>query len=211
MSFTVRVKGLDQTIKNLGAMGHKDVPFVTAATMTGIGKVAQIEIRTLLEQHFQLRHKGWMQRNVKITPAKKQSLQAEIVDTFSAMLLQETGGTKIPYGKFIAIPLVPGARRSASALIRPEDRPHAVMQAGGFIRDNIMYRVLKVYKQQRRRRGMIGPRNAERRRNAVRRMYLLVEHATIMPRYGFKEAVEQVARQQATSIFEELWRQYANK
>jgi hypothetical protein len=58
----------------------------------------------------------------------------------SSWSCRNQGGTKIPYGSAIAVPLE-GARPNPRALVAKENYPHEVMARGGFIRGNVMYAV----------------------------------------------------------------------
>ena len=204
-----QLKGLSEAGRALDAKARRQVPFVLAVTLTHLAKASQAEIRErVLPRQFILRRAAWAKAGIRIRPATKQRLESEVADINPYMLLQETGGTKLPFGRFIAVPLR-GARRSQTSVIRAEDRPAAVMKAGGFIRGNVMFRAAQVFKKQRRRRGMVGPVNAQRQRNRVMPMYALVPKASVRAVYAFAPTVQRVVGDQYQRQFDANWSKYA--
>ena len=201
----VEIKGVDQVMRKLGALGKSDAPFAMAKTLTRLAQRSQHFIRThTLMENFIIRRVGWARQGVRITPATKQTLAAEIVDINAYMGLQEEGGTKFALGKTLCIPLR-GAKRTVKSIVRKEDYPAAVMQSGGFIRGNIMYRAKEKYRNQRRRKGSEGPMNRTRKRNLIIPMYWLQPTATIKKRYHFERDVRAVVQAQFEPEFKKIW------
>jgi hypothetical protein len=190
----VQLRGLKEVQAEMGDMHANQVPFATALAMTRTAQQGQSLIRSeVLPARFTLRRAPWMKQNVRITPATKAKLEASVQDTYAAMELQETGGTKIPYGSSIAVPLS-GARPRPNALVADEDRPHAVMQRGGFIRNGIMYAVALKHTGARRKlnRNIAGIASTGSWERKIVPMYALVPRAVIHQRYGFEQAVLKV-------------------
>jgi hypothetical protein len=188
MEIRLRIENMAEVQASVGAAGNAQARFATAVALTRTAVKARDVVRKELLELFTIRRVSWAQKGVRAVPATRQNLQAVVEDINAYMVLQQTGGTKIPYGKFIAVPLE-GARPTPTALIKPEDMPKAVMAAGGFIRGNVMYRAKQVYKKQRRRKGLVGPVNASRQRNQIVPMYALVSRAHLVPRYGMDTLV----------------------
>ena len=204
----IKIENLKEVQAALKRTAAEEIPFVTAAALTGTAKVGQGKIRgEILPAHFTLRHAAWMKNNIRVEPATKTKLLATIRDTFGSMVLQEGGGTKIPYGAAIAVP-TKFARPSAQSLILPENRPAAVMARGGFIRGNVMYAV--AYRRKGRlKRGAAGPMNAAPTDDgAIVPMYVLVPRATIRPRYGFEAALLAVVAQEFAPQFSAAFQKY---
>jgi hypothetical protein len=190
----VQLRGLKEVQDEMRDIHANQIPFATALSLTTTVKQGQSFLRTnVLPVRFTLRHASWIKQNVRITPATKAKLEASVEDTFAAMELQETGGDKIPYGTAIAVPLS-GARPRPGALIKDEDRPHAVMQRGGFIRNGIMWAVTIQHTGARRRlnRNIAGIASTGTWERKIVPMYALVPRAVIKPRYGFEQAVLKV-------------------
>jgi hypothetical protein len=162
-----------------------------------------------LPSAFTLRRPAWASSGVRITPATKRKLEAEVFDLNEYMLAQETTGEKHPqFGRYIAVPLR-GARPTRQALIRPEDLPHAVMQAGGFIRNNIIYKASRLKGPGR---GREGPRaNVRLSGRRVLPMYYLVDRWKWRPRYGFRDSVELVVNAEYQEQFQKAFAQYSSR
>jgi len=194
MRFGVQIDGMDDLARSLDAMPDQ-LRFAQAMTLTRLAQDGQASVRASLPEKFIIRRQAWAEGGIVITPATKTNLQSEVADRNSYMVLQESGGEKIPYKQYLAIPLA-GARATPSALIRPDDMPAAVMARGGFIRSNaqgvgIMFLPAQIFHRERRRRGMIGPVNATKE-NQLRPMYALVKRAEVPARYGMEETVAAV-------------------
>jgi hypothetical protein len=199
---TVRIENLKEVQAELRSIAADQIPFATALALTKTAQAGQAKVRSdVLPSHFILRRAAWMKNNIRLTPATKTNLAAEVRDTYRAMPLQETGGIKIPFGRMLAVPLA-GARPSASSLISAENRPAAVLARGGFIQGNILYGVpAKAHGPHRGRRGLRAGSSGD-----IVPMYALVPRAHIGARYGFEEAVIQVVRNTFGDNFAEAFR-----
>jgi hypothetical protein len=192
MDVTISVKGLTETIRELISVDRDQIPFATAKALTLTAKSRQKLVQATLGQRFILRREAWARQGVRIEPATKTKLQAVIKDINPYMALQEEGGQKLPmHGSKVAVPLT-GARPTPRALIREENLPAAVMANGGFIRGNIMYRVvLKAGRRKAVSRAIGGIREAANWARKIIAMYALVPHASVKKRYGFEQTVTQ--------------------
>ncbi|MCU1285901.1 MAG: hypothetical protein JWO13_2251 [Acidobacteriales bacterium] len=189
----IKVNGANEVSAEMRDIYKNQIPFATARAITKTLGDAQKYIRTdILTKNFTLRHAAFIKAGVRITPATKQKLEGVIQDIDRFMALQETGGTKFPYGSAIAVPIVGGARKSSTSLVRDADRPHALMASGmGFIRNGIMYKRGADYKRARKYMKVLGPGAAMMgvARSKVTAMYVLVPRASLKPRYEFQKAV----------------------
>jgi len=171
-----------------------------------------------LPSAFTLRRPAWARSGIKITPATKRKLEAEVYDRNPYMVAQEESGLKYPkFGRYIAVPLR-GARPTRQALIRKQNLPHAVMQAGGFIRNNVLYKA-GTLKGPGMGRDELGTRvaregPARRRRLSGRRvlpMYYLVDRWKWRPKYGFRKTVEDLVNAEYQAEFHKAFAQYTRK
>lgn len=194
------------------------VPFALAKSLTRTAQNRQKAVQDALgDGRFILRQPAFLRAGVRIEPATKANLVARIKDIDWFMVLQETGGTKLPrYGEFIAVPLS-GARPTPQSKIADSDLPAAVMKSGnGFIRPNqqgvpIMYRiVLKAGRRGKLARGIAGISKAAAWERQVLPMYALVKQAHITAVFGFKDTVmngvEAIFRDNFAREFEEAKR-----
>ena len=209
MNVTVKVEGLKELQRELGIVGRDGVGFAAVVMLSRLALGARDQIRrAILPQHFTLRRPSFLKQGVRAIRATKQTLESFVEDIDPFMVLQEEGGEKIPYKEFLAIPLV-GARPTLRALIRPEDRPDAVMQQGGFIRGQIMYRPEVVHAILKGGRRAVGKRLAAAAdRGGIVPMYALVKSAHIPKRYGMQEAVEQFVEENYRAEFVRAAGQY---
>lgn len=161
------------------------IPFAVARALTLTAKDAQQRIIQRLPQVFTLRRVSWEKQGVRITKATKQNWTAAVADIHSYMVLQETGGPKIPYGNHLCVPLR-GARPVPTALIRKQDFPKVVMDQGGFIK---RYRGLLIMFR-RIQKGV--PRRRGQKLGQIVPMYLLLTRAELKSRFGFAQTVQAV-------------------
>lgn len=182
--------------RSLGALGSSELPIATATMLSRLAAKGQSRIRRVnLPSAFTLRRPSWARSGVKITPATKRRLEAEVFDRNPYMVAQEESGLKYPkFGRYIAVPLR-GARPTRQALIRKANLPHAVMAAGGFIRNDVLYKVLR---RGGRSRGILP-------------MYFLVDRWRWRPRYGFRTTVEAVVNAEYQAEFQKAFEQYTRR
>jgi hypothetical protein len=201
---TLTITNVQELATQLGAIASDQLPYVTAVALTKTAKGAQQAIQTqVLPAHFELRRTAWMQRNIRVEPATKAKPLAIVKDTYAPMGLQESGGVKLPYKQFLAVPLK-GARPSPRAL--PSPLPHEVMAMGGFIRGQVMY--LPAYKGKSRnaRLGLTRHAPGQAFSRDIIPMYALVPRANIPAIYGFEPAVMRTVVETFAANFSEVWR-----
>jgi hypothetical protein len=190
----------------MGALGSNDLPISIATMLSRLAAKAQSRIRAVnLPSAFHLRQPAFIRAGVRITPATKHKLEAEVYDRDEFMVAQEDSGLKYPkYHNFIAIPLR-GARPTIQALIAKNNMPHAVMEAGGFIHNNIMYK-RSSRALHRPKRGAEGPSM-----RGVLPMYYLVDHWKWQPKLNFRPTVISLVNQEYEAEFRKAFEQYSRR
>ncbi len=92
-------------IKELLQIAKKQIPFVIAKTLTDIAKQSQEGVRQQIKERFFIRKKsGGFESSIRIRPATKTSLTAEVYTFAAFAALQQTGGTKTAKDGRLAIP-----------------------------------------------------------------------------------------------------------
>lgn len=106
----------------------KQLPFGIARGLTKTVKGAQSEILSTVPREFTVRG-NWLKPSnkfgIKIKPATKRDLTAEVGTNADWLKLHESGGTKKPSGSNIAIPTV-NVKRTKRDIIRRAQRPNAL-------------------------------------------------------------------------------------
>jgi hypothetical protein len=92
-------------IKELSQIAKKQIPFAIAKTLTDIAKQSQEEVRQQIRERFFIRKKaGGFASSIRIKPATKTNLTAEVYTMAAFAALQQTGGTKRAKDGRLAIP-----------------------------------------------------------------------------------------------------------
>jgi hypothetical protein len=111
---------------------RRQLPFAEALALTRTAQAAQKDIRDGLGERFTLRS-AFIERNVRIEPASKRTLQSAVLwrgpagSRFGeALARQETGGTKRPRGRTLALPR--DVKRGKSGAIPKAQRPRQILQ-----------------------------------------------------------------------------------
>jgi hypothetical protein len=176
--YFAEVKGIEEFAARLTAVERTQVPFTVVLGLTKLAQRGEKAVESELPSRFTLRRPDWAYSGVRAVPATKNTYYSAVRDINRYMELQETGGEKLPFKNKVAVPLS-GARPTKTALIRAEDRPHAVLFGGphqaswkrhkggvftkytsGFIRGNILYRVVQTVQggtRGKRRKHGSGP------------------------------------------------------
>ena len=85
----------------------KNINYGTAVGLTKTAKEGQSAVVGALQGAFTIRN-GWWRQNtpvgIKVKPATKTNLKAEIYTNAHFLPVHEQGGTKIPYKNYIAVP-----------------------------------------------------------------------------------------------------------
>lgn len=197
MSFTIKV---DIDARDL-TMGFKElerqIPFATALALTRTAQHAQAELKRGLEKDFTVRSK-WVARGIRINPANKRGLAAEVGSRDQFMARQVTGGVKRGEGgKAIAIP--GDARPSPKKVTRPSRWPGALLKKSSkfFIGNPKGHPDLPVGVY--RRLGGKGRYKSGKKKGqykgAIRLMWTIKESVTIAPRWRFQTTVDDAVKE----------------
>lgn len=102
---TVELKLEDKATENLKQIATKQIPFVVAKTLTQIAQQSQQEVRKNIKEKFFIRKKsGGFESSIRIKPATKTKLTAEVYTMAAFAALQQTGGIKKAKDGRLAIP-----------------------------------------------------------------------------------------------------------
>ena len=118
---------------------EKDARFVMAKTLTQTAQVAQTEIKKHIREAFVLRKPNF-EKSIKIRPATKQDMRAEIYTMAGFAALQQTGGKQTARSGRLAVPRygdlrdVKAGRKSnaeGSFLVKLKSGGHAIASKAG--------------------------------------------------------------------------------
>lgn len=160
----------------------KQIPFATARALTLTAQAAQAELRSALDQDFTIRNE-WASKGIRIVPARKSSLQAEVGSRDRFMALQAEGGVKEGKGGgAVAVPVE--ARPSPKSITRPSRWPGKLLDGG---------------KARAFKADLPGPTVAvfkvkgKGSRRTLSLMHLLVRQVQVPKRWPFADRVEAAA------------------
>lgn len=95
----------NQATENLNQLAKKQIPFAVAKSLTNIAQESQAEIRKDIKEKFFIRKRsGGFESSIRIKPATKTKLTAEVYTMAAFAALQQTGGTKKAKDGRLAIP-----------------------------------------------------------------------------------------------------------
>jgi hypothetical protein len=101
ISLKIKSKASDE----LAAIASKHIPFAVAKTLTQIAQQSQQEVRKNIKEKFFIRKKsGGFESSIRIKPATKTKLTAEVYTMAAFSALQQTGGVKQAKDGRLAIP-----------------------------------------------------------------------------------------------------------
>lgn len=101
ISLQIKSKASDE----LAAIATKHIPFAVAKTLTQIAQQSQAEVRKSIKENFFIRKKsGGFESSIRIKPATKTKLTAEVYTMAAFAALQQTGGIKKAKDGRLAIP-----------------------------------------------------------------------------------------------------------
>ena len=101
----ISIKLEDKATENLRQIATKQIPFVVAKTLTQIAGQSQQEVRKSIKEKFFIRKKsGGFESSIRIKPATKTNLTAEVYTMAAFAALQQTGGIKKAKDGRLAIP-----------------------------------------------------------------------------------------------------------
>ena len=175
------------------AMGGlaKQVRFAAAVALTRTAKDAQEKVRRQLPERFTVRT-GWVAKGIRTRSARKNNLEAAVIVLDEFMALQETGGMRTSRsGKALAVPV--GARPTPRSITRPSKFPGRLLQKprhfiAAFHNDPQTHAVW-------RRGGRKGRK--------LKLMYAFADQVRLKPRFGFLDAVKEVAKARFQENFNE--------
>lgn len=94
-----------QASEELAAIASKHIPFAVAKTLTQVAQQSQQEVRKSIKEKFFIRKKsGGFESSIRIKPATKIKLTAEVYTMAAFAALQQTGGVKKAKDGRLAIP-----------------------------------------------------------------------------------------------------------
>ena len=94
-----------QASDELAAIAKKHIPFAIAKTLTNVAQKSQDEVRKNIREKFFIRKKsGGFESSIRIKPATKTNLTAEVYTMAAFASLQQTGGIKKAKDGRLAIP-----------------------------------------------------------------------------------------------------------
>ena len=160
----------------------KQINFGTAVGLTKTAKQGQKAVQDALHSKFTIRNK-WPEvgpLSIKITSATKAKLEAEIKTAARFLPLQESGGPKIPYKNFLAIP-TKNARSTPTAKI-PKAKLPKNLQNAFILTTKSGTKLLCIRKFKGKNKGVIP-------------MYLLVPKAQIKSAHIFYDPIHRVVAQ----------------
>lgn len=101
ISLQIKSKASDE----LAAIASKHIPFAVAKTLTQVAQQSQQEVRKSIKEKFFIRKKsGGFESSIRIKPATKTKLTAEVYTMAAFAALQQTGGVKKAKDGRLAIP-----------------------------------------------------------------------------------------------------------
>ena len=101
ISLQIKSKASDE----LAAIASKHIPFAVAKTLTQVAQQSQQEVRKSIKEKFFIRKKsGGFESSIRIKPATKTKLTAEVYTMAAFAALQQTGGVKQAKDGRLAIP-----------------------------------------------------------------------------------------------------------
>lgn len=101
ISLQIKSKASDE----LATIAIKHIPFAVAKTLTQIAQQSQQEVRKSIKEKFFIRKKsGGFESSIRIKPATKTKLTAEVYTMAAFAALQQTGGVKQAKDGRLAIP-----------------------------------------------------------------------------------------------------------
>ena len=105
----ISIKLEDKATENLRQIATKQIPFVVAKTLTQIAQQSQQEVRKNIREKFFIRKKsGGFESSIRIKPATKTKLTAEVYTMAAFAALQQRGGIKKAKDGQLAIPSYQG-------------------------------------------------------------------------------------------------------
>jgi len=164
--------------RHLNSIEKKQIPFATARALTWTAQVAQKALQDWIPKVFNVTKKWWLKQQptgIKIKPAKKNRLIAEVYTDAYFARLQEKGGTKRPH-------------RSKALVIPTAKVPKSRRKAGGAAQ---MLKTKNVFST---KKGIYRRKGGKKRKNqTVELLFTKEQTAHIKPRFRFEETAAKAA------------------
>lgn len=161
---------IPEAVMQFDRLRSKQVPFATALALTTTLKDSQTAVRARLRTIFTLRT-PWLEREVRIEPARKDRLEGAIKHRFGPLRYHEEGATKRPQGTALAIPSRVLRQAAPRGVIRGRRRPREILRQRNVYVDSAKGQILR-----RRPRGQ-----------APQVLYVFTRSAWIKPGLEFAE------------------------
>ena len=169
---------------DLARIAKKQIPFATAKSVTQIAKKSQEEVRKHIREEFHIRKKrGGFESSIRIKPATKKNLAAQIYTMASFASLQQTGGKKKARDGRLAIPIYQNVRDVKRKTVK--NSPSGYLAGDAF-------KIKTVSGQEA---------IAQRKRGSLKILYFLRKEADIDKRFNMIEVTEQKVRDEFGMIF----------
>ena len=123
---------MDNNAVDYIANAQRQVPFALALSLTRTAQLAQQHVRNQIRETFTLRKKSrGFASSIRIKPATKKSLTAQVYTTAGFAALQQLGGTKQSHHGLLAIPAYDDIRQVKRRTAKTS--PAGVLANGGFV------------------------------------------------------------------------------
>ncbi len=200
--FEIKIKtNFPKLEREMNHFAKKQIPYVTARTLTQLAKNSQTELRKNLGRHFEIRN-DYTARGIKVDPARKHQWpypRATVGSTDEYMARQELGGIKEGKGgKLLAQPKE--IRPDKSVITKRSQWPSRLLQTPGYFQVNLKNRppigmALILYRRPTSGRGATYKPAARK----VQLMYVQTRRVEIKFRWSFRETVKRVVTHKAFS------------
>ena len=184
---------LSSALQGLDDLRRRQIPYALALALTRTAQAAQSEIKNELPSRFTIRN-AFVERGVKIKTASKRDQEAAVFwqapvasrRAFAQSLArQETGGTKTPSNRWLAIPRpAVEKRRGKGGMIPKRWRPgQALKRKDVFIAKTQTAGVMAIY------------RRTTKKRYPIEALYTLTDRIRVRETFQFVPTARAAARQ----------------
>lgn len=182
----------DTATKELSQIAKRQLPFITSKSLTNTAQEAQHEVRKHIREEFQIRKKSaGFESSIRIKPANKTKLTAEVFSMAAFASLQQLGGTKKAHSGRLAIPIYNNIRDIKKRTTK--NNPSAYLAGDAFkLRTKSGQEVI-----------------AQRKRNGLKILYFLKRDADVEKRFEMTEKTVNVVKSQFPMMFKKNLREIA--
>ena len=170
--------------KAMDVFGKDQLPFATAGALTATAFIVK---NTVVEDEypraFNVRNKAFPKRVFRVEKANKRRLRARVYDSLKRdyLSMQESGGTKTPTGKTVAVPT--DNIRLTGRGVNKGRRPRALLAGGN-----------KAFRQKARSGQDVIMERRTKKRYPLRVLYVMEPNVKIKPRFAFYTVAQQSAQ-----------------